>query len=129
MDLILIAMLCHVYLLSERPLEEPESWSRLQLSVVILVPSCLLCVGVLLGVFAVQGHYCAYSRALKRDPEEPLDDQMIMSADKCLQDLIYDMSTSGSGSGKRVSTGQGTAGCDGRCLIYSGLVKQLSNME
>nr|XP_019945177.1 PREDICTED: activin receptor type-1C isoform X2 [Paralichthys olivaceus] len=88
-----------LHLHTERPLEEPESWSRLQLSVVILVPSCLLCVGVLLCVFIVQGHYCAYSRARKQDPEEPLDDQMIMSADKCLQDLIYDMSTSGSGSG------------------------------
>ncbi|KAL7384512.1 hypothetical protein ABVT39_003764 [Epinephelus coioides] len=82
----------------ERPLEEP-GWSRLQLAVVILVPSCLLCVGILLGVFIVQGHHCAYSRAHKQDPEEPLDDQMLMSPDKCLKDLIYDMSTSGSGSG------------------------------
>ncbi|XP_053295809.1 activin receptor type-1C isoform X1 [Pleuronectes platessa] len=88
-----------LHLHTERPLEEPESWSRLQLSVVILVPSCLLCVGVLLGVFGVPGHYCAYSRAHKHDPEEALDDRMIMSGDKCLQDLIYDMSTSGSGSG------------------------------
>ena len=81
-------------------MEEP-GWSRLQLAVVILVPSCLLCVGILLGVFVVQGHRCAYSRAHKQDPEEPLDDQMLMSPDKCLKDLIYDMSTSGSGSGKK----------------------------
>lgn len=94
---------CHVayvYMLSERPLEEP-SWSKLQLAVVILVPSCLLCVGILLGVFVVQGHHCAYIRAHKQDPEDPLDDQMLMSPDKCLKDLIYDMSTSGSGSGER----------------------------
>lgn len=84
----------------ERPLEEP-GWSRLQLTVVILVPCCLLCVGILLGVCAVQGHRCAYSRTHKQDPEEPLDDQMLMSPDKCLKDLIYDMSTSGSGSGTR----------------------------
>ncbi|XP_028446254.1 activin receptor type-1C [Perca flavescens] len=74
-------------------------WSRLQLSVLILVPSCLLCVGILLGVFVVQGRRCAYSRARKQDQEEPLDDQMLMSTDKSLKDLIYDMSTSGSGSG------------------------------
>uniref|UniRef100_A0A8D0A1I3 Activin receptor type-1C n=1 Tax=Sander lucioperca TaxID=283035 RepID=A0A8D0A1I3_SANLU len=87
-----------LHLHPERPLEEP-GWSRLQLTVLILVPSCLLCVGILLGVFVVQGHRCAYSRARKQDQEEPLDDQMLMSTDKSLKDLIYDMSTSGSGSG------------------------------
>uniref|UniRef100_A0A671YVY5 receptor protein serine/threonine kinase n=1 Tax=Sparus aurata TaxID=8175 RepID=A0A671YVY5_SPAAU len=85
--------------LSERPLEEEPGWSRLQLAVVILVPSCLACVGILLAVFVAQGRRCDYSRAHKQDPEEPLDDQMLMSPDKCLKDLIYDMSTSGSGSG------------------------------
>ncbi|KAK1903408.1 Activin receptor type-1C [Dissostichus eleginoides] len=83
-----------LHLQPERPLEEP-GWSRLQLAAVILVPSCLMCVGVLLGVVVVQGHCWAH----KQDLEEPLDDQMLMSSDKCLKDLIYDMSTSGSGSG------------------------------
>lgn len=83
---------------SERPLEEP-GWSRLQLVVVIMVPCLLLFVGILLGVFLVQGHRCAY-RAQKQDPEELLDEQTLMSPDKCLKELIYDMSTSGSGSGK-----------------------------
>uniref|UniRef100_A0A8C6Q0B9 Activin receptor type-1C n=1 Tax=Nothobranchius furzeri TaxID=105023 RepID=A0A8C6Q0B9_NOTFU len=87
-----------LHLHPERPLEE-LGWSRLQLTVVILVPSCLLCVGILLGVCLVQGHHCAYGRTRKQDPEEPLDDQMQMSPDKSLKDLIYDMSTSGSGSG------------------------------
>lgn len=92
---------CVCMFFSERPLEEP-GWGRLELTVVILVPSCLLCVGVLLlGVFAVQGQRCAYNRAHKQDAEEPLDDQMLTSPNKCLKDLIYDMSTSGSGSGKR----------------------------
>lgn len=67
---------------------------------VILVPSCLLSVGILLGVFVVQGHRCPYRRSHKQDPEEPLDDQLLMSPDKSLKDLIYDMSTSGSGSGE-----------------------------
>lgn len=100
MRTILDTFSCHVCVCvsSERPLEEP-SWSRLQLVVVILVPCFLLFVGILLGVFVVQGHRCAY-RAHQKDPEELLDEQMLMSPDKCLKDLIYDMSTSGSGSGK-----------------------------
>uniref|UniRef100_A0A673CMW7 Activin receptor type-1C n=1 Tax=Sphaeramia orbicularis TaxID=375764 RepID=A0A673CMW7_9TELE len=78
--------------------EEP-GWTSVHLIVLVLVLSCLLCVAILLGVFIVQGQRCTYSRAHKQDPEEPLDDQMLMSPDKCLKDLIYDMSTSGSGSG------------------------------
>uniref|UniRef100_A0A4W5QRN5 Activin receptor type-1C n=1 Tax=Hucho hucho TaxID=62062 RepID=A0A4W5QRN5_9TELE len=80
------------------PLEDP-GWGRLELAAVILVPSTLLCVSILLGVCVVQGQRCAYNRAHKNDVEEPLDDQSLMSPDKCLKDLIYDMSTSGSGSG------------------------------
>ncbi|KAM9448128.1 activin receptor type-1C-like isoform 1-T2 [Salvelinus alpinus] len=82
----------------ERPSEEP-GWGRLELAAVILVPSALLCVSILLGVCVVQGQRCAYNRARKNDVEEPLDDQSLMSPDKCIKDLIYDMSTSGSGSG------------------------------
>ncbi|XP_014019672.2 activin receptor type-1C isoform X2 [Salmo salar] len=82
----------------ERPSEEP-GWGRLELAAVILVPSTLLCVSILLGVCVVQGQPCAYNRAHKNDVEEPLDDQSLMSPDKCLKDLIYDMSTSGSGYG------------------------------
>lgn len=84
---------------SEKPLEE-SSWSTLQLVVLILVPCLLLCVGIVAAVFAVQSHRCAYTTH-KQDPEEHLDDQMLMSTDKCLKDLIGDMSTSGSGSGRR----------------------------
>ncbi|XP_041699471.1 activin receptor type-1C-like [Coregonus clupeaformis] len=82
----------------ERPSEEP-GWGRLELAAVILVPSALLCVSILLGVCVMQGQLCAYNRAHKNDVDEPLDDQSLMSPDKCIKDLIYDMSTSGSGSG------------------------------
>lgn len=92
----------------ERPSEEP-GWSQLQLAAVILVPSCLLCVGIVLGVLVVQGRRCVYSRGHKQDPEEPLDDQMLMSPDRCLKDLIYDMSTSGSGSGTSRATDKETS--------------------
>ena len=65
----------------------------------VVVPCCLLCVAGLLGVLALQSQRCSYRRANKQDPEEPLED-LVMSPDKCLKELIYDMSTSGSGSGR-----------------------------
>ncbi len=77
-----------------------SGWSQLELAAVILVPSCLVCVGVILGMYAVQNLWCKHIRAHKQDPEEPLDDQTLVSSDKCLKEFINDMSTSGSGSGK-----------------------------
>lgn len=91
---------------SEKPLEG-SSWSTLQLVVMSLVPCLLLGVGMAAGVLVRQSRRCAYT-AHKQDPEEHLDDQMLMSADKCLKDLIGDMSTSGSGSGRRCGGG----GCE-----------------
>lgn len=87
-----------LHLQPERP--SPElAWGSLQWTVLILGLSCLLCLTVLLAVCVLHGDRCSYSRAHKQDPEEPLDDQSLLSPDKCLRELIYDMSTSGSGSG------------------------------
>uniref|UniRef100_A0A8C5CHP9 Activin receptor type-1C n=1 Tax=Gadus morhua TaxID=8049 RepID=A0A8C5CHP9_GADMO len=83
--------------LHDRPSAEP-GWAGLELALVVVVPCCLLCVAGLLGVLALQSQRCSYRRANKQDPEEPLED-LVMSPDKCLKELIYDMSTSGSGSG------------------------------
>ncbi|RXN07164.1 activin receptor type-1C [Labeo rohita] len=85
--------------LNPEPPPEGSGWSQLELAAVILVPSCLVCVGVILGMCAVQNLRCNHIKAHKQDPEEPLDDQTLVSPDKCLKELIYDMSTSGSGSG------------------------------
>ena len=79
-------------------------WGRLELAAAILVPSCLLCVGAMLGVCVLQGPRCAYRRAHKQDAEEALDDHTLMTPDKCLKELIYDMSSSGSGSGDNTHT-------------------------
>ncbi|KAJ8255771.1 hypothetical protein COCON_G00196350 [Conger conger] len=87
-----------LHLNPERPAGE-ASWGRLELAAVILVPSSLLCVGIMLGVCTAHGQRCIYSKARKCDAEEPLEDQTLMSPDKRLKDLIFDMSTSGSGSG------------------------------
>ncbi|XP_046903773.1 activin receptor type-1C isoform X2 [Hypomesus transpacificus] len=88
----------NLHLYQERPSEVP-GWGRLELAAAILVPSCLLCVGAMLGVCVLQGPRCAYRRAHKQDAEEALDDHTLMTPDKCLKELIYDMSSSGSGSG------------------------------
>lgn len=87
-----------LHLQPDRPTEE-EGWSTLQWTVLTLGLVCLLCLTVLLFVCVLHGNRCSYSRAHKQDPEEPLDDQTLLSPDKCLRELIYDMSTSGSGSG------------------------------
>ncbi|KAG1939017.1 activin receptor type-1C-like [Pimephales promelas] len=81
------------------PPPDGSGWSQLELAAVILVPSCLVCIGVILGMCAVQNLRCTHIKAHKQDPEEPLDDHTLVSPDKCLKELIYDMSTSGSGSG------------------------------
>ncbi|XP_055070781.2 activin receptor type-1C isoform X2 [Misgurnus anguillicaudatus] len=85
--------------LSLEPSSEGFGWSQLELAAIILVPSCLLCVVVVLVVFGVQNLHCAHIKARRQDPEEPLDDQTLVSPEKCLKELIFDMSTSGSGSG------------------------------
>lgn len=82
------------------PPPEGSGWSQLELAAVILVPLCLVCLGVVLGMCALQNLRCNHIKAHKQDPEEPLDDQTLVSSDKCLKELIYDMSTSGSGSGE-----------------------------
>ena len=83
---------------TERPSAGP-GWAGVELALVVVVPCCLLCVAVLLGVLTLRSQRCSYRRAKKQDPEEPLED-LVMSPDKCLKELIYDMSTSGSGSGR-----------------------------
>ncbi|CAL8321525.1 unnamed protein product [Merluccius merluccius] len=86
-----------LHLYTERPGSAGPGWAGVDLAVVVVIPFCLLCVAVLLGVLSLQ--HCSYRRANKQDPEEPLEDLVLMSTDKCLQELLYDMSTSGSGSG------------------------------
>lgn len=119
---LLIFLLCVFFFFLERPLGEEQNWSRLQLTLVILVPSCLLLLGILATVFFVQGNLCAYSRSHIQDPEDRLDDHTLMSPDKCLKELIYDMSTSGSGSGETMlqplsSTGLTTNICS-PCWVF-----------
>ncbi|XP_075896370.1 activin receptor type-1C [Nelusetta ayraudi] len=83
--------------ITDIPLPE-GGWTRLQLVLVTVVPCLLLLFAILIIVFMARGHPWP-CRARMQDPEEALDEQTLMSPDKCLKDLIYDMTTSGSGSG------------------------------
>lgn len=67
---------------------------------VIAGPVFLLCVLLMVGVFLFQYHQRAYSHRQRLEVEDPSCDHLYLAKDKTLQDLIYDMSTSGSGSGQ-----------------------------
>lgn len=79
-----------------------SSWGPVELVAVIAGPVFLLCVLLMVGVFLFQYHQRAYSHRQRLEVEDPSCDHLYLAKDKTLQDLIYDMSTSGSGSGQSV---------------------------
>uniref|UniRef100_A0A8C9U5Z8 receptor protein serine/threonine kinase n=1 Tax=Scleropages formosus TaxID=113540 RepID=A0A8C9U5Z8_SCLFO len=70
-----------------------------ELVAVIAGPVFLLCVLLIVGVFLFQHHQRTYSHRQRLDVEDPSCDHLYLAKDKTLQDLIFDLSTSGSGSG------------------------------
>ena len=78
------------------------TWGPVELVAVIAGPVFLMCVVLMGGVFLFQYHQRAYSHRQRLDVEDPSCDHLYLAKDKTLQDLIYDMSTSGSGSGQRL---------------------------
>lgn len=72
----------------------------MELVAVIAGPVFLLCVLLMVGVFLFQYHQRAYSHRQRLEVEDPSCDTLYMTKDRTLQDLIYDLSTSGSGSGQ-----------------------------
>ncbi|XP_017270620.1 activin A receptor type 1Ba [Kryptolebias marmoratus] len=70
-----------------------------ELMAIIAVPVFLLAVLFLVGLFWFCHHQRAYSHRQRLEVEDPSCDHLYLAKDKTLQDLIYDMSTSGSGSG------------------------------
>lgn len=95
-----------LFVLSVVPTKEGEwtssSWGPVELVAVIAGPVFLLCVLLMVGVFLFQYHQRAYSHRQRLEVEDPSCDHLYLAKDKTLQDLIYDMSTSGSGSGQSV---------------------------
>ncbi|KAG8539054.1 hypothetical protein GDO81_021545, partial [Engystomops pustulosus] len=77
----------------------PSHFSHVELWVLVTVPICVLAIAILLTVYTCQRRYGAYKRTRRQCIEEPLTDCNLDTDGKCLKDLIYDMSTSGSGSG------------------------------
>lgn len=77
-----------------------SNWGPVELVAVIAGPVFLLCVLLMVGVFLFQYHQRAYSHRQRLEVEDPSCDHLYLAKDKTLQDLIYDMSTSGSGSGQ-----------------------------
>ncbi|MGH0120688.1 UNVERIFIED_CONTAM: hypothetical protein FKN15_035074 [Acipenser sinensis] len=75
------------------------SWGPLKLAVVIVIPACLLCLAAIVTICTLRGQQCPYNKTERHDVEEPLSDHSIMSSGKSLKDLIFDLTTSGSGSG------------------------------
>ena len=76
------------------------TWGPVELVAVIAGPVFLLCLLLMLGVFLFQYHQRAYSHRQRLEVEDPSCDHLYPAKDRTLQDLIYDLSTSGSGSGQ-----------------------------
>ncbi|XP_061746221.1 activin receptor type-1B-like [Nerophis ophidion] len=74
-------------------------WGPVELVAVIAGPLLLLCLLLLVGVFMCQRQRRACGRRQRLGLEDPSCDNLYMPNDGTLQDLIYDLSTSGSGSG------------------------------
>lgn len=69
------------------------------LTVIVTVPVCILPIAVMLTVYTCQGRHCTFRKKKRQNIEEPLSECNLVNSGKSLKDLIYDMTTSGSGSG------------------------------
>ncbi|KAG8452341.1 hypothetical protein GDO86_004229 [Hymenochirus boettgeri] len=79
-------------------IEKPTSgWGPVELVAVIAIPVFLLCV-ILIVVVLFHCHQRVYHNRQRLDLEDP-SCEMYLAKDKTLPDLVYDLSTSGSGSG------------------------------
>ncbi|XP_052414126.1 activin receptor type-1B isoform X1 [Carassius gibelio] len=76
-----------------------QDWGPVELTAVVVGPVFVVCVLVLLGFFLFHHHQRAYGHRQILEVEDPSTEHMFLAKDKTLQDLIYDLSTSGSGSG------------------------------
>uniref|UniRef100_A0A3Q4C141 receptor protein serine/threonine kinase n=1 Tax=Mola mola TaxID=94237 RepID=A0A3Q4C141_MOLML len=75
------------------------TWGLVELIAVIAGPLFLLCLLLLVAVFLYHYHRRAYSHRQRLEVEDPSCDHLYPAKDRTLQELIYDLSTSGSGSG------------------------------
>lgn len=78
----------------------PSSWGPVELVAVIAGPVFVFCLLLIIGVVLFQHHQRNYNHRQRLDVEDPSCDHLYLAKDKTLQDLIFDLSTSGSGSGR-----------------------------
>ncbi|XP_074001780.1 activin receptor type-1C isoform X1 [Numenius arquata] len=86
------------------PVAASESPGRASVGPVVLaltvaVPVCVLSLVAVLVACTHRRRRCARRRAKQPNVEEPLSECNLVNSGKTLKDLIYDMTTSGSGSG------------------------------
>ncbi|XP_026552985.1 activin receptor type-1C [Pseudonaja textilis] len=82
--------------------QEPSNKSKLgpvELTVVITIPVCVLSIVFLLAAYTCQGYLCRHRKKRRPNIEEPLSECNLVNPGRSLKDLIFDMTTSGSGSG------------------------------
>ncbi|XP_020821859.1 activin receptor type-1B isoform X2 [Phascolarctos cinereus] len=77
--------------------DTPSMWGPVELVAVIAGPVFLLFLIIIVVVFVIHHHQRVYHNRQRLDMEDP-SCEMCLSKDKTLQDLVYDLSTSGSGS-------------------------------
>nr|XP_056717068.1 activin receptor type-1C isoform X2 [Euleptes europaea] len=70
-----------------------------EVTVIITIPVCVLSVAMLLTLYTYQGPHCRFRKKKRPNVEEPLSECSLVNPGKTLKDLIFDMTTSGSGSG------------------------------
>uniref|UniRef100_A0A672UIA6 Activin receptor type-1C n=1 Tax=Strigops habroptila TaxID=2489341 RepID=A0A672UIA6_STRHB len=85
---------------SPHPSQPPStSAGPVVLAVTVAVPVCILSLAAVLVACTCQSRRCAHGRVKQPNVEEPLSECNLVNSGKTLKDLIYDMTTSGSGSG------------------------------
>ncbi|CAI5762443.1 activin receptor type-1C [Podarcis lilfordi] len=92
----------HVYCSIELKGPDAARKSKLgpvELTVVITVPVCVLSIALMLTLCTHQGNNCRFRKKRRQNIEEPLSECSLVNPGKTLKDLIFDMTTSGSGSG------------------------------
>ncbi|XP_073644744.1 activin receptor type-1B isoform X3 [Tursiops truncatus] len=78
--------------------EHPSMWGPVELVGIIAGPVFLLFLIIIIVFLVINYHQRVYHNRQRLDVEDP-SCEMCLSKDKTLQDLVYDLSTSGSGSG------------------------------
>ncbi|XP_005739704.1 activin receptor type-1B-like [Pundamilia nyererei] len=75
------------------------TWRLVELVAVIAGPLFLLCLLLLVGAFIYHYHRRGYNHRQRLEVEDPSCDHLYLAKDRSLEDLLCNLSTSGSGSG------------------------------